>query len=616
MTIISLMLGAIFIPAISAALVLAIGNRLRWAREILSMLAVLANLGVAIALFGREASGVMPWAGCGLEFLLRIYQFSGFILLATAGFAVAITLYCTVFLAAHRHANAFYFCLLISVAMANGMVLADNLILLLFFWEGFLLTTFGMIAVGRPEAYRTAVKALVIVGIADILLMIGMAAAGHLAGTFTMSQIHLPLNTPVAAAAFILMMLGAIAKGGALPFHTWIPDAAIDAPLPFMALFPAALEKLLGIYALTRITLDLFELMPASWLSHLLMIIGAVTILVAVMMALIQKDYKRLLAYHAISQVGYMILGIGTATPVGIVGGLFHMLNNALYKSALFLSGGAVEKQAGTTDLNRLGGLAAKMPVTGLCFVITAAAISGVPPFNGFFSKELVYDGALKQGMIGMIYYAAALLGSFLTAASFLKLGHSAYFGPLAPEHQAVKEAPVVMLIPLVVIAGICVLFGVYNALPLRLLIQPILGDKLAGHDFAGWPHSPMLVILTGVVLILALLNHLYGVRKSGCGLGAVDHIHHAPVLAPIYAGAEKRMFDPYNLGLRLTRGLAVLAWAADRFINWLSDSLAVNVTLAWTRWVRAKHTGNYSTYLAWSLIGALLIAAFMLYHR
>ena len=140
-----------------------------------------------------------------------------------------------------------------------------------------------------------------------------------------------------------------------MPFHSWIPDAAIDADLPFMALFPAALEKLLGIYFLARISLEMFKLTPTSWISTLMMIIGSITIIFAVMMALIQKDYKRLLSYHAISQVGYMILGIGTAVPIGIVGGLFHMINHAMYKSGLFLTAGSIEKQTGTTDLKKLG---------------------------------------------------------------------------------------------------------------------------------------------------------------------------------------------------------------------------------------------------------------------
>src|SRR5208282_164932 len=210
-------------------------------------------------------------------------------------------------------------------------------------------------------------------------------------------------------------------------------------------------------------TLNLYHLTAGSWASMVMMIVGSGTIVLAVMMALVQKDYKRLLSYHAISQVGYMVLGIGTALPIGIVGGLFHMINHAMYKSCLFLTGGAVEKQAGSTDLEKLGGLARSMPVTAVCFIVAAASISGVPPFNGFFSKEMVYHAALESGWV---FYAVALLGSVFTAASFLKLGHAAFFGKRA-DTPAIREAPLPMLIPMIVLAGLCVLFGVGNSLPL-----------------------------------------------------------------------------------------------------------------------------------------------------
>lgn len=356
----------------------------------------------------------LPWVGYGLELSFRLDHFGLFIAGAIAAFSFLIALYSIVFMRDKPHAGQFYAYLFLTVLFAEGAVLSNNLILLLFFWEGLLLTLFGMIFIGRKEAYKTAIKAFIIIGITDLCMMFGIGLTGKLAGTFTLSQINLPL-TGLGSLAFIFLMIGAIAKAGSMPFHSWIPDAALDAPLPFMALIPGAMEKLVGIYFLTRISLELFKLEPGSWLSLLMMTIGALTILLAVMMALIQKDFKRLLSYHAISQVGYMILGVGTAVPVGIVGGLFHMINNALYKSCLFLSGGAVEKEAGTTDLSKLGGLAWKMPITFACFAVAAVSISGVPPFNGFFSKELIYDAALERGWI---FYLAAVAGSFFTAAS------------------------------------------------------------------------------------------------------------------------------------------------------------------------------------------------------
>jgi NADH-quinone oxidoreductase subunit L len=326
------------------------------------------------------------------------------------------------------------------------------------------------------------------------------------------------------------------------------------------------------------------------------------------MMALVQKDYKRLLAYHAISQVGYMILGIGTAVPAGIVGGLFHMINNALYKSCLFLTGGAVEKQTGTTNLAKLGGLAGKMPVTFGCFFIAAAAISGVPPFNGFFSKELIYDGALERGFM---YYLAAAAGSFFTAASFLKLGHAAYFDKPESTPKNVKEAGWPMLLPVIILAALCILFGVYNALPIKNLIQPILGEKIEGHNYAGMPSNLWLVLISLLTLGGAMLNHWFGVKKSGRGLGASEHIHHAPILSTLYDKAEKRWFDPYEIGLKFAGFCAKILWSVDRAVDWIYEVFTVKITLALSRGLKALHNGNVSVYVLWSLVG---IAGLLIY--
>jgi NADH-quinone oxidoreductase subunit L len=412
---------------------------------------------------------------------------------------------------------------------------------------------------------------------------------------------------PAASLAFIFLLIGAMGKGGAMPFHVWIPDAAIDAPLPFMAFMPAALEKLLGIYFLTRITVDMFKLSAGSPLCILLMTVGAITIILAVMMALIQKNYKRLLAYHAISQVGYMILGIGTALPAGIIGGIFHMLNNAMYKSCLFLTAGAVEKQTGTTDLEKLGGLAKKMPVTLACFLITAASISGVPPFNGFFSKELIYDAALERNVI---FYLAAIAGTFFTAISFLKLGHSAYFNKNNYEKSTVKEANLFILLPMIIIAALCFLFGVRNDIPINKLINPVLVDKVAEHHFEA---KMSLVVITSLVLAAALVSHLFQAHKKGDAVKAVDYIHYAPGLAQIYQLAERKFFDTYEIILKLIGFACRLLYAIDRLIDRFYNDLSVNLAGGLGFAIRKVHTGSYRMYLGWSLAGMFLIMMFLL---
>jgi formate hydrogenlyase subunit 3/multisubunit Na+/H+ antiporter MnhD subunit len=598
-----------FLIPLSASLVVLLVSRARYLKEGVVLLSTLANLLVCVFLFNKNMHFSAPWFGGGFDFSLRLYSFSAFIILAVSFFTFLIGLFSLSFLSDKRYAGSFYFYFLLCAGFAQAAVLANNLLVMLFFWEGLLLSLFGMIAIGNQSAFKTATKAFVIVGISDLCMMVGIALTGFLAGTFTISKIHLSAHG-LAAVAFLLLFVGAISKAGSMPFHTWIPDAAIDAPLPFMAFVPGAPEKLIRLYFLTRISLDMFALDPHSSLSIMMMVVGAVTILAAVMMALIQKDYKRLLSYHAISQVGYMILGIGTALPVGIIGGLFHMLNNALYKSCLFLTAGAVEKQAGTTNLAKLGGLRFRMPVTFAVFAVCACSISGVPPFNGFFSKELVYDGALERGLV---FYLAASIGSFFTAASFLKLGHAAFIGRKNQQNDELKEAPVSMLIPMIIIACLCVGFGIFNTAAIKTFFLPVLGAHAGEHHFGGMPQNITLVIVTLLVLAAALLNHWWGVKRTGSGLKAVDHIHYAPLLHQVYEKADARLFDPYELGMKLVSGVSRVCFWCDRFIDWVYDGLAVNVTLFFTEQIKRRHSGEYSTYIGWSLLGALVVVVFLL---
>lgn len=591
----------ILVPLISGLLVFVLPKS---ARSIFAVLAAIADFLIAAFLFNKEVIYSIPWAGFGMDFSLRLYHFSGFIILAASFFSLLVVIYSLKFFKEKNSSSQFYMYLLVSLSFVNGAVLANNLIILLFFWEGLLLTLFGMIAMGGRTAFKTATKAFIIIAFSDLCLMAGIALTGHLAKTMVISEINLPLGS-LASLAFILLAIGAVSKAGSMPFHSWIPDAASDAPLPFMAILPASLEKLLGIYFLARICLDMFKLNPDSWLSILLMIVGAVTIFLAVMMALVQKNYKKLLSYHAISQVGYMILGIGTALPIGIVGGLFHMLNNALYKSCLFLTAGSVEKQVGTTDLEKLGGLIKKMPLTFVLFTIAALSISGVPPFNGFFSKELIYHAARERGLI---FYIVAVVGAFLTAASFLKLGHAVFLGKPRQEYKEVKEAPIAMLVPMGILALTCVIFGIFNYLPLNNFIQPILGEKLKGQSFAGLSGDWVLVFITLAVLLGALIHHIIAVKRTGDALKAADHIHYSPVFSVFYRFAEKKYFDPYEVGLKLIKKISRVLWRFDRAIDWVYNSLIVDSAYAVSRAISRAHSGYYVTYIVWSLLGALFV--------
>ncbi|MCL2479328.1 MAG: hypothetical protein FWF22_07490 [Treponema sp.] len=599
----------VFIPVFFGLLVLLMPKNARTVQAALTIFSSGCAFLIMCFLYGQNLSFRSGWAGMGIEFNLRLYNFSYFIILAVTGFLFLISVYSAVFMRDKPVPKVFYGFMLLMSAFACGAVLSNNLVLLLFFWAGMLAVLFTLIMTGGMIASKTAVKSIIINCVSDLCLILGAGITVWLSGTFTIDKISLPLNSFWNCFAFVLMMIGAAAKAGAFPFHSWIPDAALVTPLPFMAFLPAALEKLLGIYLLTRVSLDLFQLQPGTALSMVTMIIGACTIIFAVMMALVQKDYKKLLAYHAISQVGYMVFGIGTALPLGIVGGLFHMINNAMYKSCLYLTAGSVEKQTGTTDLHKLGGLGRKMPITCICFVVAAAAISGVPPFNGFFSKEMVLDAALQTNIV---FFIVTALGAFMTAASFLKLGHTVFFGKPVPEAEesfkAAKEVSWPMLAPMLILAAGCLIFGVANPLPLHGFIEPILGSRLV-ESFAGLPQNMMVVCISIIILILGVLNHIYGVRKSGRPLGASDHIHYAPGLKPIYGWAEAGLLDPYNIGMKFVNGVAIVFFAIDRAIDWVVSSLTRGFAVVVSAGIRIAHTGQHWVYVLWVLGGVAVIA-------
>jgi len=610
-----MLLLPILLPAVLSVVLLLLPRTLRLLRDALAVLGAGVLLYYAFVFFAlKDLRYAVPWLGLGIDFDLRLYHFSAFILLALAGFLLLIALYTTVKMKDAPRGREFMAYLFLTAAFANGAALANNFVPLLFFWEGLLVTLYTMITIGgRPLSGRTAVKALLISGFCDFSMILGIGLLWAVSGTATMSEISVA-PTGLAAAAFVLMMIGAAGKAGAMPFHTWIPDAAVDAPVAFMAFLPAAFEKLLGIYLLARVSLDFFKIAPGSAMSILLMSVGAVTIVLAVLMALVQKDLKRLLSYHAVSQVGYMVLGIGTAIPVGIAGGIFHMINHAMYKSGLFLSAGSVEHRAGTTELKKLGGLAREMPWTAFGFTVCALAISGVWPLNGFVSKEMVFHGALETGYT--VFAVAAWIGAIFTFASFLKAGHSVFFGERSREVPRVRESPAPIVLPILALAALCILFGVYNKLPLTQFITPIVAPHAeAGAHLDFTSHAlDVFNVVAGIsiaCLILAFLIHRHGFLKGGRkAYLASEPFHNLPGIHQAYDLAEKRVFDPYEQGVKVLQGLAtVLFKAVDRPIDFVYEKIVTATGEKFTGILKKAHNGHYANYLAWCLAGLIILA-------
>ncbi len=595
----------IIVPVAAGVVCLLIPKKLSVITKILAVLASVAAFAFTINLFTCSGSDEYSF--------LRNDGLSRFVLLGAGFFGVVTVIYSLGFMKGRERLGEYYGYILMSLGAACGALLADEMILLLAFW-GFLgLTLYLLIGVGGPASAPAAKKALIIVGGTDALMIMGVALLFYLTKTdfldglrmseFTGSRIVLTGTLPVLA--YLLLAIGCFAKAGAMPVHTWIPDMAVTAPTPVTAFLPASLDKLLGIYLLARISLEVFELVPA--MNLVLLIVGAVTIIGAVMMALVQHDLRKLLSYHAVSQVGYMVLGIGTGTALGIAGGIFHMLNHSIYKACLFLSGGAVEHRTGTTDLGKLGGLARFMPITFAGCLIAALSISGVPPFNGFVSKWMIYQGVIQAGgNLWFVWLVAAMFGSALTLASFAKLIHAIFLGQKSPAKEgepAAKEVSVTMWVPIAVLAFLCVLFGVFaHALPLKYLIFPAVKALTGAEEvvFPGiWaPGLATLMLIGGIALglIIYLLSNIKGLREDSSYIGGevlpeearvtgVDFygsIKEMPFLKSIYEQAEQKVFDIYDQGR--------------------------NLVLCISEKLREFHTGVLRTYLVWCLLGMLVL--------
>lgn len=562
----------------------------------------------SIVFFGKAEilSSIRMSYGLSLDF--RVYDYSRlFIFLASFAFSV-ITLYCASWLKDKNYSGLFMMYLFVSLAMINGAFLSNNFGMMLFFWEGLLCTLFGILLINNFSNYKTAVKALTLSGFADLMLMLGIIITVKISGTSVISNINSVELSGAGVAGFVCLMLGSLGKAGCMPFHSWIPCAASDAPLPFMTFFPGALEKLVGFYLAIKTITEIYNVEPGSTASVCIMALGAVTLVCAVAMALVQKDMKKLLSYHAISQVGYMVLGIGTVLPVGIAGGMFHMFNNVIYKSALFMVAGIIESKTGTTDLRKISGLGKKMPVTMICFIICGLSIAGVPPFNGFYSKELIFDAALESNCsFSVLFYICALVGAFMTAVSFLKMGRAAFSGneQLPDDVSSIDEKGALLKIPAVIMAALCIVFGIFNKLPIDDWFSVVTKSE---ESLGGWPNSAKLVIISVCVLLFAIFDHIYGCKKTGKPINAADHIHYAPVLKTIYKYAEKGMFDPYNWLNGFMNCFSTVCVGIEKGVSFIYDKAVPGVVKKTGDVLHKADNGSLSRYIVGVIVGIITI--------
>jgi multicomponent Na+:H+ antiporter subunit D len=414
------------------------------------------------------------WLGEAVNINIALDGFSVFMLMAIQLVTFCVGLYSIDYMEHYGSKSIYYALLLMMAAGMNGLVLSNDLFSVYIFLEVAAIASYALVAFGlEPEELEASFKYLMLSVVASAAILVSIAALFFMTGGLSFAAVAEGLRALEARGAVgvcaALFLMGFGLKAALIPFHAWLPDAHPSAPAPISAILSGLLIKVSGVYALTRIFFQVFGLTPA--LSQVVMWLGAVSVVVAALLALGQKDMKRMLAYSSISQVGYVVLGIGLGTPLGVAGGLFHLFNHALAKGLLFLNSGSVQQATGTRNLEEMGGLAKRMPFTAGTNLVGALSIAGVPPLGGFWSKLLIIMALVQAREIPLA--VIAVLASVLTLWYYLMIQRKAFFGKLAERWANVKEAPFWMTAASVILALLVLGVGLLFAAVLRSWIEP-----------------------------------------------------------------------------------------------------------------------------------------------
>jgi len=398
-----------------------------------------------------------------LHLNLRLTNLSLVMLLAIGLALAAAAMVVQPMLADARRRSNYVSVLLVAMIGMNGMVLVTDLFSLYVFLEVTSIASFILIAFSRQKhALEGAFKYIILSATATVFMLSAVALLLMMAGAVDFDSVAAALLTKTsgtmlpARIALGAFLCGLFIKGGLVPFHGWVLGAYSAAPAPTSVLLAGVVTKVSGIYALLRLTISVFP--PSLPLNQVLMLVGAVSIVVGALAALGQTDMKRLLAYSSISQVGYIVLGLGCGTDLAIAGAIFHVFNHAVFKSLLFVNAAAVEQRLGTTDMTRLGGLGGRMPLTSTTSVVGILSTAGIPPLAGFWSKLLIIVALWQAGFY--FYAGLAVLFSVVTLAYLLVWQRRVFFGQTLPSLAGVREATAWLSVPEIILAGLTIAVG------------------------------------------------------------------------------------------------------------------------------------------------------------
>ena len=461
----TLLLSCVFIPLAGSIIAPLAGYISTKLRNALALAAVSSSFIAAAALVPAVLAGntitVSANLPLGFNFILTADCLAVFMAAVSSGVGAIIVLYSFGYISHYPNQNEYYFMVVLFLGSMMGLVFSANLIFLYIFWEITAIASWRLIGFFREKKdVLRADKAFLVTVFGALAMLLAFVLIYNKAGSFDLSVIKAYFKTtPVPDIAVVLILLGILTKSATLPFHTWLPDAGV-APSPVTALLHAAVLVKIGVYVFARLFIVTFT--PSQIWHTIIPAIAASSALVSAGAALVETDLKRIIAYSTVSQIGFIFLGFAVNNTVGIAGAMLFILMHGLAKGGLFLCAGIIEQNTKTKDITMMGGLAATMPVTALSFLACAFSIMGVPPFGGFFSKYMVFSGAVTAGNIYITL--SFLAGALLTILYLFRLFNMIFLGQ--SRGVLAKEGSATMLVSVALLATLSLAGGVYILYP------------------------------------------------------------------------------------------------------------------------------------------------------
>ncbi|NLZ85819.1 MAG: DUF4040 domain-containing protein, partial [Gammaproteobacteria bacterium] len=525
----------------------------------------------------------------GIDFSFRLDSLALLFALLISGIGTLIYIYAYYYLNPKNSLSKLYFLLMLFMAAMLGISLSNNLLILLVFWE--LTSISSFLLVGYWSNYEAAQRgsrmALTITGMGGLAMLGGFILLGQITGTYQIDQILTMTEQIQSHALFVptllLILLGAFTKSAQFPFHFWLPNA-MAAPTPVSAYLHSATMVKAGLFLVARL-LPIFA--GAALFHNIVTFVGLFTLCMAAFFAIFKEDLKGLLAYSTISHLGLIMCLLGIGSPLAVAAAIFHIINHATFKAALFMIAGIIDHESGTRDLRKLSGLWQLLPFTATLTMITAASMAGVPLTNGFLSKEMFFT-ELVANLSGPVLVGSAIvatLAGIFAVTYSIRLVHGVFFdGPLGKQvpNKNAHEPPFGMRAPATLLAFLCILVGLLPALLVEKIVNSTTQATTQNFAFEGthlalW-HGFNLPLLMSVIALAGGAVFYFSLAKGGA-LREID-------------------LDP-KLG-RLQGRI-------------LFDLFLKNLLLNSRRFRRATETGKLQSYLLWIVIFTIGLVGFPL---